>query len=270
MTSHDPVEERDEPVQAQAGRHVLVQVDSATGVATIQLNRPPMNPFDDDMRDALIHAVRDVADDDSIRVCLVHGGENFAAGADIKALAAMGYEQISSWNARLHGAFTAVAELPMPVVAAIEGYALGGGLELALAADIRIGARDCSVGLPEVKLGILPGSGGTQRLTQIVGRSTAKLLIMSGRRLAAQEAHSLGLLDEVTEPGQSFARALELAHEIAQSPSYAIRAIKACVDAAAPLAPSGFALERALLAGMFATEDRSTAMSVFLNRRRTS
>jgi enoyl-CoA hydratase/carnithine racemase len=250
--------------------HVVVHVDSTAGIATIRLNRPPLNPFDDSMRDALVTAVRRVADDDALRACVVHGGDNFAAGADIKALAAMGYEQISTWNARLHGAFTAVAELPIPVIAAIEGYALGGGLELALAADIRIGSSGCSVGLPEVGLGILPGSGGTQRLTQIVGRSRAKLLIMSGRRVPAEEALSLGLLDEIVETGQATARALELAHEIAAGPAHAIRAIKACVDAALPLSPTGFALERALLAGMFATDDRAVAMNSFLTRKRPS
>lgn len=236
-------------------------------VAVIQLCRPPLNAMDTAMRDALTEAIRFVADDSRIRACLVHGGiDNFAAGADIKALAAMGYEEIVDWNRRLHGAFTALSLLPIPVVAAVTGYALGGGLELALAADIRIGSRTCTVGLPEVKLGILPGSGGTQRLSQIVGRSTAKLLMMSGRHVGAEEALRLGILDVITEPADIFTHATELCHTLAAAPRHAIRSIKECVDAAVPLSEGALALERSALAGMFATEDRSVAMHRFITR----
>ena len=244
-----------------------VLIQSGNGVTTIQLNKPPLNPLDTAMRDALIAAIRAVADDPDARACIVHGGaENFAAGADIKALAAMGYEQIVMWNERLHHAFTALSKLPIPVIAAINGYALGGGLELALATDFRIGSRDCKVGLPEVTLGIVPGSGGTQRLSQIVGRSTAKLLMMTGRRIAADEALRMGILDEVVEPDDTVRRAHELAETLAAAPHYAVRAIKECVDAAVPLGDTALALERSALAGMFATGDRDAAMARFLTR----
>lgn len=242
-----------------------VHLEVKAGIATIQLARPPMNPFDDAMRDSLIDAVRTVADDVEVRVCVVHGGtENFAAGADIKALVVMGFEDIVDWNARLHSAFSSVAALPMPVIAAINGYALGGGLELALAADFRVGSATCIVGLPEIKLGILPGSGGTQRLTQIIGRSQAKLLMMSGKHVRAQQAHRLGIIDEIVPANETIARAQALARELASAPRHAIQAIKACVDAALPLSEAALALERASLAGMFATEDRNTAMATFL------
>ena len=245
-----------------------VRLETDNAVATIQLCRPPLNPLDTAMRDGLIAVIRTLADDPDLRVCVVHGGaENFAAGADIKALAAMGYEDIVGWNERLHHAFTALSRLPIPVIAAINGYALGGGLELALAADIRIGSSTCKVGLPEVKLGIVPGSGGTQRLTQIVGRSTAKLLMMTGRQVPADEALQLGILDEVVENAQTLKRAHELAGSLAAAPRHAIRAVKECVDAALPLGESALALERSSLAGMFATADKDAAMSRFLNRR---
>ncbi|BBY38037.1 enoyl-CoA hydratase [Mycobacterium mantenii] len=245
-----------------------VLIESDNGIATIQLHRPPLNPLSTVMRDALIVAIRAVADDPDARACIVHGGaENFAAGADIKALAAMGYEQIVTWNERLHHAFTALSKLPIPVIAAVNGYALGGGLELALAADFRIGSRACKVGLPEVTLGIVPGSGGTQRLSQIVGRSTAKLLIMTGRQIAADEALRLGILDEVVEPDDTVGRARQLAETLAAAPRYAVRAIKECVDAAVPLDDTALALERSALAGMFATGDRDEAMTRFLHRR---
>ncbi len=244
-----------------------VRLTNEKAVTTIQLTRPPMNPLDTAMRDALIAAIRAVADDPDVGACVVHGGaENFAAGADIKALAQMGYEEIVGWNQRLHNAFTSLARLPIPVIAAINGYALGGGLELALAADFRIGSTTCKVGLPEITLGIVPGSGGTQRLPQIVGRSTAKLLMMTGRHIAADEALRLGILDEVVEPARTLQRAHELADTLAAAPRHAVRAIKECVDAAAPVSDAGLALERSALAGMFATGDRDAAMTRFLNR----
>lgn len=246
-----------------------LQVRTDDGIATIQLSRPPLNPFDTTMRDALITAVRAVSDDDDVRVCVIHGGtENFCAGADIAALAAMGYEEIVTWNARLHAAFTAVSKLSCPVIAAVNGYALGGGFELALAADLRIGSQSARVGLPEVRLGILPGSGGTQRLTRIVGRSTAKLLMMTGRHVEAAEALRLGVFDELTDSGETLSRAYELAEMLTAIPRHAARAIKECVDAAEPLSETGFALERASLAGLFATNARNTAMAEFLARHR--
>jgi enoyl-CoA hydratase/carnithine racemase len=246
-----------------------VRIETDGAVTIVRLCRPPLNPLDTSMRDALIAAIRAVADDPDVRACVVHGGsENFAAGADIKALAAMGYEEIVAWNARLHHAFTALSRLPIPVVAAINGYALGGGLELALAADIRIGSSSCKVGLPEVTLGIIPGSGGTQRLSQIVGRSTAKLLMMTGRHVGAHEAWRLGILDEVVEPADTLHRAQDLAETLAAAPQHAVRAIKECVDAAVPLNDTALALERSALAGMFATGDRDAAMTRFLNRHR--
>ncbi len=246
-----------------------VRLTKEKAVTTIELARPPMNPLDTAMRDALIAAIRAVADDPDIGACVVHGGtENFAAGADIKALAQMAYEEIVVWNQRLNFAFTALARLPLPVIAAINGYALGGGLELALAADFRIGSNTCKVGLPEITLGIVPGSGGTQRLPQIVGRSTAKLLMMTGRHIAADEALQLGILDEVVEPARTLPRAYELADTLAAAPRHAVRAIKECVDAAVPVSDVGLALERSALAGMFATGDRDAAMTRFLNRRK--
>lgn len=245
-----------------------VQLEVEDGVATLALRRPPMNPFNTAMSDALVDAVRRLSDLPEVRACVLHGGpDHFAAGADIDELAAMSYESVVDWNARLHGAFDAVAHLPFPVVAAVNGYALGGGLELALAADVRVGSSQATVGLPEITLGILPGAGGTQRLTQVVGRSTAKLLIMTGRLVHADEAHRLGIFNQVCEPEDVLATASELAHLLAKAPRHAIRAIKESVDAAQPVDPRALALERAHLAGMFATRDRDDAMGAFLERR---
>lgn len=243
-----------------------VELSVTDHVALLRLNRPPLNPIDTAMRDAIVAATRELADQSDVRAAVITGGDkHFAAGADIERLAQMNFEDVVGWNARLQQACTAIASLPFPVIAAVNGYALGGGLELALAADIRIGSAHTSVGLPEITLGIIPGSGGTQRLTQIVGRSTAKLLIMSGRHVPADEALRLGLLDQIVEPNQTITTALELAGTFAAAPRFAIRAVKEAVDAALPIDPASLALERSLLAGLFATADRSTSMGQFLN-----
>jgi enoyl-CoA hydratase/carnithine racemase len=175
----------------------------------------------------------------------------------------MGYEEIVSWNRRLQRLLTSVAELPVPVVAAVTGNALGGGLELALCADYRVAGRASKLGLPEVQLGIMPGSGGTQRLTEIVGRSRAKELLMTGRRLSADEALELGIVDEVVEPSATSERAFEVVRSFCAGPRFAVRALKEAVDHAGDRA--GFALERALIAGLFATRDREIGLRSFLD-----
>jgi len=248
--------------------HSTVHLTMNGPVATVRLNHPPMNPIDTDLRDALVAVTRQLADDSQIRACVLTGGPNhFAAGADIKVLLDMSFQDIVTWNARLQQAFTAIAELPIPVIAAINGYALGGGLELALAADVRIGADNCVLGLPEVTLGIVPGSGGTQRLTQIVGRSTAKLMILTGRHVPADEAHRLGILDQVVAASGTVRAATKLAESLAAAPPFAVRAALEAIDAALPINPTAMALERSLLAGTFATDDRTAAMSAFLDAR---
>jgi enoyl-CoA hydratase/carnithine racemase len=242
----------------------LVSIDRQGAVATLLLDAPPLNAFDTAMRNALAGAVRDIDADPEVRAVVLTGGEEvFAAGADIAALLAMDFVDIVDWNARLQRTFTAVAELPVPVVAAINGYALGGGLELALCADYRVAGERAALGLPEVTLGIMPGSGGTQRLTEIVGRSRAKELIMTGRRVRAAEALGLGIVDEVVS-GTATGRAHELAARLAAGPRLAIRAIKQAVDQAAGARDAGLALERSLIAGLFATPDRTTGMRSFL------
>ena len=242
----------------------LVSVERQGAVATLLLNAPPLNAFDTPMREALAAAVRDVDEDPTVRAVVLTGGEKvFAAGADIEALLAMEFVDIVDWNARLQRTFTAVAELAVPVVAAINGYALGGGLELALCADYRVAGERVTVGLPEVTLGIMPGSGGTQRLTEIVGRSRAKELIMTGRRLRGPEALELRIVDEVVQ-GSSIDRAHELAAQLAAGPRFAIHAIKQAVDQVGGVGESGLALERSLIAGLFATTDRRTGMQSFL------
>jgi len=233
------------------------------GVATVRLDAPPLNAFDSTMRKELTDAVAALEVDDSLRVVVLWGGPScFAAGADIDQLMAMGFELIVHWNRALQQTFTRFAELSVPVVAAINGFALGGGMELALCADYRIAGRGASLGQPEVLLGIMPGSGGTQRLRALVGPSRAKELLMSGRRLRAEDAAALGLVDEVVSDECVHDRALQYARRLAAGPRFALSAIKEAVDHAG--GPAGLALERALIAGLFATEDRARGMRSFI------
>ncbi|MCX5374809.1 enoyl-CoA hydratase/isomerase family protein [Streptomyces sp. NBC_00103] len=225
-----------------------------------------MNAFDTAQREELAAQVRRLADSREVRAVVLYGGERlFAAGADVKALAVMDPEDVRGWNRALQRTFDEVARLPMPVVAAITGYALGGGLELALAADYRVAADDALLGQPEVRLGIIPGSGGTQRLTRLIGPSRAKNLLMTGRRVSADEALRLGLVDEVVPVGEVHGTAVRYAQRLAAGPAAALEAIKEAVDHGADAGLSaGLALERALFTGVFGTADAATGIQSFL------
>ncbi|MFE1961756.1 enoyl-CoA hydratase/isomerase family protein [Streptomyces sp. NPDC059479] len=225
-----------------------------------------MNAFDSAQRDELAAYVRELADSRDVRAVVLYGGPRlFAAGADIKALAGMGPEEVRGWNRALQRTFDEVARLPMPVVAAISGYALGGGMELALCADYRVAADDAVFGQPEVRLGIMPGSGGTQRLTRLIGPSRAKNLLMTGRSVGADEALRLGLVDEVVPAESVHEAALGYARRLAAGPGAALEAIKEAVDHGADIGiPAGLALERALFTGVFGTTDAATGIRSFL------
>lgn len=247
-----------------------IRLESDGPVATVRLDHPPMNAFDTVQRDELAACVRELADDARrVRAVVLYGGERlFAAGADIKALAAMEPEEARGWNRALQRTFDEVARLPMPVVAAVTGYALGGGLELALCADYRVAAHDAILGQPEVQLGLMPGSGGTQRLVRLIGPSRAKNLLMTGRRVSAEEALRLGLVDEVVPAGTASAvydAALDYARQLAEGPAIALEAIKLAVDHGAEIGLSaGLALERSLFAEVFGTADATTGIHSFL------
>lgn len=243
-----------------------IRVERQGAVSVVLLAHPPLNTFDSAMRQEMAAVARELADDEGVHAVVLHGGQRcFAAGADIRELAAMDFQRVLGWNRAMQRTLTSFAELPMPVVAALNGYALGGGMELALCADYRIASETAVLGQPEVLLGIIPGSGGTQRLTRLIGPSRAKELLMTGRRVGADEALALGLVDRVLAPDEVYPAALEYAHQLAAGPRFAVQAIKEAVDhgADASLA-GGLALERSLIAGLFATEDRETGMTSFL------
>ena len=183
----------------------FVRVESADGIATIRLDRPKMNALSAQVQDEIAAAAAQVSADDAVRAVIIYGGERvFAAGADIKEMSAMGYPAMAVRSAALQASFTAVADIPKPVVAAVTGYALGGGLELALCADFRVLGESAKVGQPEILLGIIPGAGGTQRLPRLIGPARAKDLIFSGRPVGAAEA----LADRPGRPGGAGRRGL--------------------------------------------------------------
>jgi enoyl-CoA hydratase/carnithine racemase len=243
-----------------------VTLEVEDGVGTIRLVRPPMNALDAAMQDLLKELAEQTAARADVRSVVVWGGpEVFAAGADIKEMRAMTYQDMVDRSRGLQDAFTAVARIPKPVVAAVNGYALGGGCELALCADIRIAAEDARFGQPEILLGLIPGAGGTQRLARLVGPSRAKDLIFTGRMVAAADALAIGLVDRVVPAAEVYPQALEWARRLARGPAYALRAAKEAVDGGLDTdLTSGLTLERTLFAALFATEDRETGMRSFV------
>jgi enoyl-CoA hydratase/carnithine racemase len=248
------------------GEFVRLEVEG--GVATLRLDRPKMNAIDGALRAQLRTAAVEARDRDDVRAVVLYGGERvFAAGADIKEMSTMSYAQMTSWGTQLQEALTVVARLPKPVVAAVTGYALGGGFELALTADFRVLGERAKVGVPEITLGVIPGAGGTQRLTRLVGPAKAKDLVFTGRHVDAQEALALGIADRVVPDADVYETARELAAQFAEGPAVALRAAKQAIDDGLELdLDAALRLESALFAGLFATEDQETGMASFLEQ----
>jgi enoyl-CoA hydratase/carnithine racemase len=246
----------------------FVRLEVEDGVATLRLDRPKMNAIDGALRAELRAAAVEARDRDDVRAVVLYGGERvFAAGADIKEMSTMSYAEMTSWGTQLQEALTVVARLPKPVVAAVTGYALGGGFELALTADFRVLGERAKVGVPEITLGVIPGAGGTQRLTRLVGPARAKDLVFTGRHVGADEALALGIADRVVPDAGVYETAREMAAQFAQGPAVALRAAKQAIDDGLELdLDAALRLESALFAGLFATEDQKTGMASFLEQ----
>jgi len=244
----------------------LVQVEAQQSVATIRLDRPPMNALSASVQEGLTQAAAEIAADPTVRAVVLYGGEKlFAAGADIKEMSGSSYAQMSTDAKRLQDALTAVASIAKPVIAAVTGYALGGGLELALCADFRVLGQSARVGQPEILLGLIPGAGGTQRLPRLIGPARAKDLIFTGRFVDATEALAIGLADKVVPDGQVYEAAIEMANLYANGPAIALAAAKRAIDAGLDTdLTTGLEYERLAFAGLFATEDAGTGMRSFL------
>ncbi|QIM20337.1 enoyl-CoA hydratase/isomerase family protein [Phycicoccus sp. HDW14] len=246
----------------------LVRLEVEGGVGTIRLDRPPMNALNAEIQHGLIAACREASERADVAAVVVWGGEKvFAAGADIKQMEAMSYTDMVDHSALLQDFTRALAGIPKPTVAAITGYALGGGCEVALACDWRVAADDATLGQPEVTLGIIPGAGGTQRLARLVGPAKAKDLVFSGRFVGAEEALAIGLVDRVVPAAEVYDTARELVARYAGGPSYALRAAKEAIDRGLEVdLESGLEIERMLFSGLFATKDRATGMKHFVEK----
>ena len=238
-------------------------------IVVLRINRPQVrNALNLQVRVGLADAVTRYGADSAVRCIIVTGSDlAFAAGADIGEMAEADPVEVMSRNVQRY--WRVITDCPKPLIAAVEGFALGGGLELALCADIIIAGEGAKLGLPEVKVGILPGGGGTQRLARLVGRHRAMLLIMTGRMFGAAEALSMGVISEIAPTGQALTRAIEVAREIAAMPPISIMQIKEIVNAGVNASlETALMLERKAFQLQFATRDQKEGMRAFMEKRK--
>jgi enoyl-CoA hydratase/carnithine racemase len=247
--------------------HVRLEVDD--GVAIVRIDRSPANAIDLQLATELGAAIEDAAARDDVGALVVWGGERiFAAGADVKAMVEWGPDEVRPSVDALGAACDLLESTPMVSIAAVNGFALGGGLELALGADLRYLADDATIGQPEIKLGVIPGAGGTQRLTRLIGPGRTRDLVYSGRLVQADEAQALGIADRVLPAAETLPAAVEAARAFARGPRSALAAAKAAVAAAlAPGGAEGIDRERQLFLGLFGSPDQREGMRAFLDKR---
>ena len=244
----------------------FVRLEVEDGVGTIRLDRPPMNALSSQVQQEIRECASEATARADVRAVIVYGGSKvFAAGADVKEMAAWSYQEMVGRSAALQASFTSVARIPKPTIAAVTGYALGGGCELAMCCDLRIAGDNAKLGQPEILLGIIPGAGGTQRLPRLVGPARAKELIYTGRFVGAEEALHIGLVDRVVAPDDVYTEALALARTLATGPAYALRAAKEAIDRGLEAdLDTGLEIERVQFSALFATEDRAVGMASFI------
>ena len=245
----------------------LVRLEVEQGIGTIRIDRPrAMNALNDEIQEAIRELAGEVTARKDVSAVIVYGGEKvFAAGVDVKEMEAMSYTDMVDRASALSACFTAVAQIPKPTLAAVTGFALGGGCELALCCDFRIAGEGAKLGQPEILLGIIPGAGGTQRLARLLGPSRAKDLVFTGRFVDAQEALDIGLVDAVVPAADVYSVARERMSRFVGGPAYALRAAKEAIDRGLDVdLATGLAIETAQFAALFATRDRKAGMASFI------
>src|SRR5262245_53662183 len=248
------------------GEFVRLEVDD--GVAVVRLDRPPANAIDLRLGLELQETIREADARDDIGALVVWGGPKlFAAGADIKAMATWTSDQVAPTVEALGAACDLLEASPKISIAAVTGYALGGGLELALGCDLRYLAEDAKVGQPEIRIGVIPGAGGTQRLTRLIGPGATRWLVYTGEMVDAGRAHDLGIAEIVRPPDEVFDAAVVDARRLARGPREALAAAKRAIRIAADGDPDGFRRERELFLNLFGTQDQLEGMAAFLEKR---
>jgi enoyl-CoA hydratase len=250
---------------------VSVQVDRSDGVATVTINRPDaLNALDVETLECLRDLLLELRGDAEARVIVLTGAGDraFAAGADIKYMSVLEPDQAKEWGDLGHNVGQLLETNPAPTLAAVNGFALGGGCELALACDLRYASRRAKLGQPEINLGIIPGWGGTQRLARVCGLGVAKDLILTGRMVDADEALSLGLVNAVYEPEELMERVLETARALAAKSPVALRAAKVAVNHVLQGDHvENLGREAEQFARLFASEDAKEGMTAFVEKR---
>jgi len=244
----------------------FVRLEVADGVGTIRLDRPKMNAINAQMQSEIAEASAEADRRDDVAAVVVYGGERvFAAGADIKEMADLTFQQMSARAQALQAFTRALAGIGKPTVSAITGFALGGGCEVALATDVRFAADNARLGQPEILLGIIPGAGGTQRLSRLVGSARAKDIIFTGRFVGADEALAIGLVDKLFPADEVYSQAVDWAKQFVGGASLALRAAKQAIDQGLEVdLHTGLEIERLHFAGLFATDDQKTGMTSFM------
>jgi enoyl-CoA hydratase/carnithine racemase len=239
-------------------------------VATVKLNRPDaLNALNSVLVRELVAALDSLEADDSVRCVVLTGSDKaFCAGADIKEMAKLSAADIETSD-HLKPVWDRASSFEKPLIAALSGYALGGGLELAMCCDIIIASEGTKLGQPEINIGIIPGGGGTQRLPRAVGKYKAMEMILTGATISAEEAKALGLVNRVVPPGKYLEEATKLALEIASKAPIAVRSAKEAIAASQEMGlSSGLELGRTLFYDLFNTEDKKEGMSAFLEKRK--
>jgi len=248
------------------GEFVHLEIDD--GVGLIRLDRPPANAIDLQVGMELQDAIREGNAHPEVGAIVVWGGPKlFAAGADVKAMAGWSAEEVSPSVQALGVACDLLEEIPKVSIAAVNGYALGGGLELALGCDLRYLGDDAKVGQPEIRIGVIPGAGGTQRLTRLIGPGATRQLVYTGEPVDAASARELGIAEAVFPAAEVLEAAVKVAGRLARGPREALAAAKRAIRAAEIGGPDGFRTERQLFLGLFGTADQREGMRAFLEKR---
>jgi len=250
--------------------YATILLEIKDGVALVKINRPEaMNAINQDVLLELIAAFQELEADDAVRVIILSGeGKAFVAGADIKAMCTMSASEARRFSDTGHTLMGIMEKVGKPIIAAVNGFALGGGMEMAMACDFIFASEKAKLGQPEINLGVIPGFGGTQRLSRLVGKARAKEMIFTGGMMSAQEAKELGIVNKVFPPEELLPETKKVAAQIASKGALSLRLAKAAVDSGYEVdLINGCRMERDCFALCFSHQDQKEGMNAFLEKR---